>query len=82
MNEQIENARKVSRAHAEALLSKANVVGVGVGEGRTGQVTLVVMLKQKLPRVELREEDLVPEEIEGIPVEIRVVGELRAEDAD
>jgi hypothetical protein len=80
MSEEIDNARRVSRVHAEAMLSKANVVGIGVGEGSTGGVTLVVMLKQKLPRIELNEEDLVPDEIEGIPVEIRVVGELRAED--
>jgi len=37
------------------------------------------MVKQKLPRTQLREEDLLPQEIEGIPVEVRVVGELGAQ---
>jgi hypothetical protein len=45
-------------------------------------VALVVMVKQKLPRTQLREEDLLPQEIEGIPVEVRVVGELRAQNAN
>lgn len=79
MKGELDNARRISRAHAEALLSKANVVGVGVGEAAAGGVALVVMLKEKVPRTELREEDLVPDEIDGLPVEIRVVGDIRAD---
>jgi hypothetical protein len=62
----------------------ANVVGVGVGYrgGARQELALVVMVKQKLPRAQLREEDLLPQEIEGIPVEVRVVGELRAQNAN
>lgn len=76
--EVLENARRISRAHAKELLAKANVVGVGVGRRDEGEVALVVMVTQKLPRSQLREVDLVPQEIEGIPVEVRVVGELKA----
>jgi hypothetical protein len=77
----LEHARAVSRANADRLLAKANVVGVGVGyRGAARQeVALVVMVKQKVPRTQLREEDLLPSEIEGIPVEIRVVGEIAAQ---
>jgi len=79
----LEHARAVSRANADRLLAMANVVGVGVGYrgGGRQEVALVVMVKQKLPRTQLREEDLLPQEIEGIPVEVRVVGELRAQNA-
>jgi len=58
-------------------------VGVGVGYrgGTRQELILVVMVKQKLPRAQLRKEDLLPQEIEGIPVEVRVVGELRAQNA-
>jgi len=77
----LEHARAVSRANADRLLAMANVVGVGVGYrgGGRQEVALVVMVKQKLPRTQLREEDLLPQEIEGIPVEVRVVGELGAQ---
>ena len=77
----LEHARAVSRANADRLLAMANVVGVGVGYrgGARQEVALVVMVKQKLPRAQLREQDLLPQEIEGIPVEVRVVGELRAQ---
>jgi len=80
----LEHARAVSRANADRLLAMANVVGVGVGyRGSARQeLALVVMVKQKLPRAQLREEDLLPREIEGIPVEVRVVGELRAQNAN
>lgn len=66
------------------LLAKANVVGVGVGyrSGTEREVALVVMVKQKLPRTQLREEDLLPGEIEGVPVDVRAVGELRADNAE
>lgn len=75
----LEAARQVSRAHARQLLAKANVVGVGVGQREGGAVTLVVMVERKLPREQLAEADLVPSEIEGLPVEVREVGELKAD---
>jgi len=80
----LEHARAVSRANADRLLAMANVVGVGVGYrgGTRQELTLVVMVKQKLPRTQLREEDLLPQEIEGIPVEVRVVGELAAQNTN
>lgn len=77
--ELLENARRISRAHARELLAKANVVGVGVGRRSEGEAALVVMVTQKLPRSQLRKSDLVPQKIEGIPVEVRVVGELKAD---
>lgn len=75
----LEAARQVSRAHARELLAKANVVGVGVGQREGGALMLVVMVERKLPRSRLAEADLVPSEIEGLPVEVREVGELKAD---
>ena len=64
-------------------MSKANVVGVGVGyryqQGKpTGTLALVVMVRRKVPRHELAPQDILPTEIEGIPVDVREVGEVRA----
>lgn len=60
------------------------VAGVGVGyrSGRERELALVVMVKQKLPRTQLQEEDLLPAEIDGVPVDVRAVGELRADNAE
>lgn len=77
--ESLENARRVTRAHAQGLLAKANVVGVGVGLRGEGQLALVVMVTRKLPAELLPAADLLPTEVEGLPVEVRVVGELKAD---
>jgi hypothetical protein len=79
-----ENARAVKRAYASQLLSKANVVGLGVGfcqqDGeRTDTVGLVVMVKQKLPKEQLSAEDVLPVEIDGVPVDVQEVGVIRAQ---
>ena len=76
-------ARAAKRAHASELLTKRNVVGVGVGlrqEGgaRTDTVALVVMVSRKVPRAQLSPDDLLPSEIDGVPVDVQEVGELRA----
>jgi hypothetical protein len=78
-----ERVQAIKRAYAAQLLAKRNVVGVGVGfceKGgvRTGQVGLVVMVSKKVPAAQLTPADLVPSQIEGVPVDVQAVGELRA----
>lgn len=78
-----ERAQAVKRAYTSQLMAKANVVGVGVGfcmKGgeRTGQVGLVVMVDHKLPRAQLSPADLIPREIEGVPVDVQEVGKIKA----
>lgn len=80
----MEKARAVKEAYTEELMSKANVVGVGIGmleRGgvRTQTVALVVMVKRKLPRAELSADDIIPAEIEGVPVDVQEVGEISAQ---
>lgn len=79
-----EKAQAVRRAHWEELLRKANVVGVGVGFRQrrgepTEEVALVVMVSRKVPWAQLAPDDKVPSEIDGVPVDIQEVGELRAQ---
>jgi len=78
-----QKASQVKRAHQAELMSKANVVGVGVGfrqEGgqRTETVALVVMATRKLPTEQLAPQDVLPKEIEGVPVDVQEVGEIKA----
>jgi hypothetical protein len=64
-------------------MRKENVVGVGVGlrmrrGTTTREVALVVMVSRKVPRAQLAEDDLVPGELDGVPVDVQEVGEVRA----
>jgi hypothetical protein len=66
------------------LLQKANVVGVGVGLRQKGgaytdEIALVVMVRKKVPTIELEPEDRIPEAIEDVPIDVLEVGELFAE---
>jgi hypothetical protein len=78
-----QRAQAVKRAYTSELMSKANVVGVGVGFTRrggdsTGDVGVVVMVSKKLPPSQLNPTDIIPREIEGVPVDVQEVGEIRA----
>ena len=72
------------KARYEAfLLKKANVVGVGVGFRERGgeltdEVALVVNVTRKLPATQLSLQDIIPAKIEGIPVDVRETGTIRA----
>lgn len=79
-----QQAQAVKRAHEAALMSKANVVGVGVGLRQQGgtytdEVAVVVMVRRKVPHDQLAPADVIPAEIEGVPVDVQEVGEIRAQ---
>lgn len=79
-----QRALAVKQAYARELMAKANVVGVGVGFCRrggeqTGEIGLVVMVDRKLEASQLDPRDIIPREIEGVPVDVQEVGELRAQ---
>jgi hypothetical protein len=66
------------------LLSKRNVVGVGLGfkdsHGEpTDQMALMALVEQKVPREALRDEDMVPPEIDGATTDVLEVGTIRAQ---
>lgn len=78
-----ERAQRVKQGHESELMSKANVVGVGVGFRQKGgqqtqDVSLVVMVEKKVPPSQLSAQDLVPAEIDGVPVDVQEVGQIKA----
>ncbi len=82
-NALIEQAQLVRTRYEAQLLKKANVVGVGVGFRERGgklteQVVLVVSVTKKKPMSQLADADVIPPVIEGIPVDVREVGEMKA----
>ena len=79
----IEEIRAVKDRHAEEILKKKNVVGLGIGfrevEGqKTDQLSLVVMVREKEPSSQLDAVDLIPSAIEGVPVDVKEVGKIVA----
>ncbi len=73
--------QQIRQNYQDWLMSKANVVGVGVGirheQGKpTGEPVLVVMVSQKVPKEQLDAQDLIPSEIAGVAVEIKDVGTI------
>lgn len=82
-SDELERLRAVKAAHESDLMRKANVVGVGIGldpQGGepTGKPVIVVSVTRKVPVSQLAPGDVIPRELEGVPVDVRVVGELRA----
>jgi len=69
--------------YADDLMTKANVVGVGVGmRKRDGEFTdekaLVVLVSEKMPVAQLAEEDVIPSELDGIPTDVQETGVFTA----
>jgi hypothetical protein len=80
-------AQKVRRKHENELLAKANVIGVGVGMRKcegvlTGEVGLVILVSNKLPASQIASSDLLPTEIDGVPVDVEQVGVLGVQASD
>mgnify|MGYP005841442495 CR=1 FL=1 len=81
LNETIKRIQEVKQAREKEILSKANVVGVGVGFRQVnGKLTdtpaLIVMVTQKKTPQQLPPEDILPDSIDGVPVDVQEVGEI------
>lgn len=82
-DEQLDRLRAVKAAHEADLMSKPNVVGVGIGlrqrEGLpTEEPAIIVSVTHKVPAAQLDPWEVIPCELEGMPVDVQAVGELRA----
>ncbi|MDI3280198.1 MAG: hypothetical protein QJR13_02345 [Bacillota bacterium] len=78
-----EELKQVLEREKAALLKLPNVVGVGIGHKRvggksTGQPSLIVLVKKKLPAAQLAAADLVPPRVGGVPTDVVEVGDIRA----
>lgn len=78
-----ELVRQTKQLHAQSIMAKDNVVGVGVGEKiskgeKTGELSVVVLVRKKLPPAGLTKDALLPPEFDGVKTDIVEVGELRA----
>lgn len=81
--EAIARAQAVKAKYERELMRKRNVVGVGVGlRERAGQTTnevcIVVSVQEKLPPDQLTPQDVIPTQLDGVPVDVKATGAFRA----
>ena len=79
----LEQAQAVKQRHEARLLKKKHVIGVGVGfRHRAGQLTdtvaIVVNVQKKVPKSNLSKQDLIPDQLEGVPLDVVEVGTISA----
>ena len=84
IEESYQKARAVREKHGPDLMRKPNVIGIGIGfrqqaGKRTDEVAVVVMVKRKLSSDNLNPDEQIPSEIDGVPVDVQVVGDIRAQ---
>jgi hypothetical protein len=75
-------AAAVLARHQDRLLGYPNVVGTAVGLRTRGgrpsdERCLVVYVQRKVPESELAEEEVLPREVEGVPVDVVEVGRVQ-----
>jgi hypothetical protein len=74
-----ERAKAVQAKYEAELMSKAHVQGVAIGLAKkhgqyTGEIALVVMVDQKVPASTLSPDDIIPSELDGVPVDVQETG--------
>jgi hypothetical protein len=72
---------KVKKRHEQRLLKLPNVIGLGIGLRQVkGQVTdsrcLVVFVTHKVPPGLLAENERIPVELDGFPVDVQEIGQV------
>lgn len=75
--------RKIRDKYEQELMKINGVVGVGVGKKvvagkESGQLAIIVFVAKKLPRSQLEKTSIIPESLEGIPVDVQEVGVVKA----
>lgn len=80
---QMARASSVQARYSDRLLQLPHVVGVGIGYMQVGdvvtdQVAIIVMVDRKVDASELQPNEMIPKQIEDVPIMIQEVGTLKA----
>ena len=78
-----ERAKAVKARHSKRLLAIPGVIGVGVGFRQrnghfTDEVAIVVMVEHKVESEDVPYTELIPSQLEGVPVDVQETGEIKA----
>ncbi|MBC7813071.1 MAG: hypothetical protein H7175_18080 [Burkholderiales bacterium] len=82
--ERMNQISQVQARYADQLMSKPHVLGVAVGMAQeggisTGELALVVLVDTKVPSAQLAAEDVIPQHLDGVRVDVQEVGEIYAQ---
>lgn len=82
--ETLAHLAKVQERYADLLMQKAHVLGVGIGLRHCGGINteescLVVLVDQKVPPEYLAEEDRIPDQVDGVRIDVQEVGTISAQ---
>ena len=75
----LDTARRVKERYEESLMNYPGVVGVGLGLRQlkgslTDEVAIIVMVRQKRGLDDLEAEEVLPRELDGVPVDVQETG--------
>ncbi len=79
----LEDLNRLKTQYQNMLLALPNVVGVGIGYKKSGgktldELSLVTMVRTKLPQQALQQDSVIPSELGGARTDVIEVGKLRA----
>ncbi|QIB46492.1 hypothetical protein G3H79_28850 [Streptomyces aureoverticillatus] len=75
------DAHQARSLHEDRLMRLANVTGVGTGrDENSGADVIVVFVTHRVPLERLRDEDVVPDVLDGVPVRVLAIGDVGAQD--
>lgn len=82
-NNPIKRVRAIKARYEKQLLARPGVVSVGVGlcqrdDAPNDEICIVVTVRNKLSIDNLSPDETLPEQIEGIPVDVRESGDIVA----
>lgn len=79
----LEHAMAVKAKYEDELMRQPNVIGVGVGYRQrqgvmTDEVSIVVLVREKLAPQSLNDDTILPSELDGVPVDVQAAGDVTA----
>lgn len=79
----MDEARRMKKKYESFLLKKKGVVGCAtgykiIGGKKSNEPAVICYVVKKKPKRELGEEDIVPENLEGVPTDVVESGTIRA----
>ncbi len=74
MNPKINKCKKIKNYYERKWFQIKGVVAVGIGNTIDDKICIIISVNKNAKRIR----QLIPLEIEGIPIEIKVTGEIKA----
>ncbi len=68
----------VRQRHEDRLMRLPNVIGVGIGE-RDGTEIIKVFVTHKADQASLPPDEVIPDSLDGVPIEVEEIGEVKAQ---